>query len=307
MTLTIITWVSLVVIPISIIVAIGNGGNENTYGWFVAACASFISFIVYGSLLFIVKSMNGESPSFERKHLFKFATMFIAVLMGLAMASCSKDDDDGGGNGGGGSSDNYYQYVGKWSGSAKSSTGGTWVLTIQLYANKTADFNLYFMGGASVNTVEKTTGEKVVYYDDSKTIYVHSEGDLYNVLRVVSISGNNMVLDFIDCTFNMERTPGTGGGEEDNGSTNDYIAIKAVKIQAVKLLSGEWSYSGSVVNMYKKKRFDGEIVLYTNSKSLVGLASINGDRKCGDTNVSGYTYTVLANVGLNSKTYYYFN
>ena len=85
------------------------------------------------------------------------------------------------------------------------------------------------------------------------------------------------------------------------------VHIKAVKIQAVKLLSGEWSYSGSVVNMYKKKRFDGEIVLYTNSKSLVGLASINGDRKCGDTNVSGYTYTVLANVGLNSKTYYYFN
>lgn len=222
MALTIITWVSLVVIPISVIVAIGNGGNENTYGWFVAACASFISFIVYGSLVFIVKSMNGESPSFERKHLFKFATMFIAVIMGLAMSSCSKDDDDGGGNSGAGSSDNYSQYVGKWSGSAKSSTGGTWGLIVQFYANKTADFNLFFIGGGSVNTVEKTTGKKVVYYDDSKTIYVHSEGDLYNVLRVVSISGNNMVLDFIDYTFNMERTPGSGGsgGNSDSGGSS---------------------------------------------------------------------------------------
>ncbi len=77
----------------------------------------------------------------KRKHVFKYATMLICALMGLAMAvSCSKDDNGGGGSSGSGNSDNYSQYVGKWSGSATSSTGGTWGLIIQLYANKTADF-----------------------------------------------------------------------------------------------------------------------------------------------------------------------
>ena len=73
----------------------------------------------------------------KRKHVFKYATMLICALMGLAMAvSCSKDDNGGGGSSGSGNSDNYSQYVGKWSGSATSSTGGTWGLIIQLYANK---------------------------------------------------------------------------------------------------------------------------------------------------------------------------
>ena len=102
----------------------------------------------------------------KRKHVFKYATMLICALMGLAMAvSCSKDDNGGGGSSGSGNSDNYSQYVGKWSGSATSSTGGTWGLIIQLYANKTADFKLMLIGGGSVQTVENTTGEKVVYDD----------------------------------------------------------------------------------------------------------------------------------------------
>lgn len=84
----------------------------------------------------------------KRKQVFKHATMLICMLMGLAMAvSCSKDDDDGGGSSGSGNSDNYSQYVGKWSGSATSSTGGTWGLIVQLYANKTADFKLILIGG----------------------------------------------------------------------------------------------------------------------------------------------------------------
>lgn len=154
----------------------------------------------------------------KRKQVFKHATMLICMLMGLAMAvSCSKDDDDGGGSSGSGNSDNYSQYVGKWSGSATSSTGGTWGLIVQLYANKTADFRLILIGGGGVQTVENTTGEKVVYDENSKTIYIHSEDNLYNVLRVVSISGNNMVLDFIDCTFNMERT--SGSGDDSGGGT----------------------------------------------------------------------------------------
>ena len=44
----------------------------------------------------------------KERHVFKVATMLIAVLMGLAMVmSCSKDDDDGGGNNGSGSNSNY--------------------------------------------------------------------------------------------------------------------------------------------------------------------------------------------------------
>lgn len=148
----------------------------------------------------------------KKKNVFNYATMLFCMLMGLAVtASCSKGDSEEGVDGGSGNTDSYSQYVGKWSGSATSSTGGTWGLIMQLYANKTADFKLLLIGGGSVRTVENTTGKKVVYDENSKTIYIHSEDDLYNVLRVVSISGNNMVLDFIDCTFNMERTSGSGG------------------------------------------------------------------------------------------------
>ena len=99
----------------------------------------------------------------------------------------------------------------------------------------------------------------------------------------------------------------TNNSDDDNNYSNDYVSIKALKILAVKLSSGEWTYSASVVSMYKKERFDGEMILYTSSKNIVGIADDNSDRKCGDTNVSGYTYKVLTNVSLNSKTYYYFN
>lgn len=101
--------------------------------------------------------------------------------------------------------------------------------------------------------------------------------------------------------------PSTNYDDDDNNYSNDYISIKALKISAVELSSGEWSYSGSTANMYKQKRFDGETILYSSSKSVVGRASINSDRSMGGINVSSYTYRVLGNVGLNSKIYYYFN
>lgn len=106
----------------------------------------------------------------------------------------------------------------------------------------------------------------------------------------------------------VEVKPSTNyDDDDDNNYSNDYISIKALKISAVELLSGEWSYSSSTANMYIKKRFDGEMILYSSSKSVVGSVSINSDRSMGGINVSSYTYRVLGNVGPNSMTYYYFN
>lgn len=84
----------------------------------------------------------------KKKNVFNYATMLFCMLMGLAVtASCSKGDSEEGVDGGSGNTDSYSQYVGKWSGSATSSTGGTWGLIMQLYANKTADFKLLLIGG----------------------------------------------------------------------------------------------------------------------------------------------------------------
>ena len=108
--------------------------------------------------------------------------------------------------------------------------------------------------------------------------------------------------------------PLNGGGSSSGGnssggssSSDEFISIKAIKVLGVESSSGDWSYSGSTVSMYKKKRADGKWVLYSSGQNIIGTASVNSDRKRGTTNVSGYSYYVLTNVTLHSKTYYYFN
>ena len=236
----------------------------------------------------------------KEKHLFKLASMLLVILMSLAMVmSCSKDDDEP--NKGNNENANNSTY----NNNSNNSTSDTPQYERKTCLSCRGDGDCFSCGGTGkcsacdgkgetgsgtfIIKCVRCNGKRICKYCDGLGYCKYCDGLGYTEVEVKPSSNNN---------------------NNNSSSSEEYTSIKAVKISAVKLSTGEWDYySASVVDMYKRIDLatDGRPTLYTRSKSMIGIASINSDSKCGDEKVSGFTYKILTDVSLNSKTYYYFN
>ena len=232
------------------------------------------------------------------------------------VVSCSKDDDNNNKNNGQENSseettDPNSSLWGVWKGSGVMIEGNRASMTLTLNSDGTGSF----LASSSRKMMAKAI-EKYSLSSDKNYLYITFKDDpVFILCDIEGWTNTKMQLTFTDgddeiCgTYNLTKT---GGGDANNSnssssSSDEFISIKAVKVLGVESSSGDWSYSGSTVSMYKKKRADGKWVLYSSSQNIIGTASANSDRKRGSTNVSSYSYYVLTNVTLHSKTYYYFN
>lgn len=136
----------------------------------------------------------------REKHLFKFATMLIAVLMGLAMVwSCSKDDGD---DNGGSSSGNQQKYVGTWeivySSGYRAENGE---IVKQWDEDVSGEHNRIVFGADGTWTFYEYSSSRGAWHEDGKGTYYMS-GDQIVVtgamenLKIISFTTNEIVMEY---------------------------------------------------------------------------------------------------------------
>ena len=136
----------------------------------------------------------------REKHLFKLATMLIAVLVGLAMVwSCSKDDGD---DNGGSSSGNLQKYVGTWeivySSGYRAENGE---IVKQWDEDVSGEHNRIVFGADGTWTFYEYSSSRGAWHEDGKGTYYMS-GDQIVVtgamenLKIISFTTNEIVMEY---------------------------------------------------------------------------------------------------------------
>lgn len=217
--------------------------------------------------------------------------MLLIILMGLAMTvSCSKDDDDDG---------NKTEY------SHKDSGGNNTPRYEQKECTSCRGTGYCKLSGLGCDGTGYCSACNGRGYNGSGSFSVKCYR--CNGNRICQYCKGTGICSTCDGLGYKEVEVKPDNNSDNSGSDDEYISITAVKIKAIKLSAGNWEYEASTVSMYKKTRFDGQLQLYSIRKNLISNASTNNDRDCGGYNVSSYTYKVLTDVDLHSKTYYYFD
>ena len=136
----------------------------------------------------------------KEKHLWKVASVLIAMLMGLAMiVSCSKDDGDGNG----GSSDgNLQKYVGTWE--IAHSTGyrtENGEIVSQWDEDVSSEHNRIVFGADGTWTFYEYSSSRGAWHEDGKGTYYMSGDQLVVMgamenLKIISLTTNEMVIEY---------------------------------------------------------------------------------------------------------------
>lgn len=136
----------------------------------------------------------------REKHLWKLASLLIAVLVGLAMVwSCSKDDGD---DNGGSSSGNLQKYVGTWE--IAHSTGyrtENGEIVKQWDEDVSGEHNRIVFGADGTWTFYEYSSSRGAWHEDGKGTYYMS-GDQIVVtgamenLKIISLTTNEMVMEY---------------------------------------------------------------------------------------------------------------
>lgn len=136
----------------------------------------------------------------REKHLWKLASLLIAVLVGLAMVwSCSKDDGD---DNGGSSSGNLQKYVGTWE--IAHSTGyrtENGEIVKQWDEDVSNEHNRIVFGADGTWTFYEYSSSRGAWHEDGKGTYYMS-GDQIVVtgamenLKIISFTTNEMVMEY---------------------------------------------------------------------------------------------------------------
>ena len=136
----------------------------------------------------------------KEKHLFKLASLLIAVLVGLAMVwSCSKDDGD---DNGGSSDGNLQKYVGTWE--IAHSTGyrtENGEIVSQWDEDVSGEHNRIVFGADGTWTFYEYSSSRGAWHEDGKGTYYMS-GDQIVVtgamenLKIISFTTNEIVMEY---------------------------------------------------------------------------------------------------------------
>lgn len=233
------------------------------------------------------------------KTLLRFMLILLCgIMMVTSFTACGGGDDDDGGNQG--SNNDYSALIGKWTGSDKND-GGNCIVTMTLNSDQSAQFRFLIANGYGFTTAENDNNARFRYDSSMRELKMILSDNTYLTFENVSVVGDEMQFYFMDRVFYLTRSTGTGGG----GSVEDGTEVSTLKISAVKLSSGDYSYSNSTATMYIKY-VSGSPYLYTRAGSLVGAVKSNPDSSCGPYKVSQYTYRAYTS-STSSITYYYFN
>ncbi|MBO4215536.1 MAG: hypothetical protein J5888_04305 [Bacteroidaceae bacterium] len=142
----------------------------------------------------------------KEKHLWKIASLLIAVLVGLAMVmSCSKDDGDGNG---GSSSGDLQKYVGTWeivySNGYRIENGE---VVSQWNEDVSSEHNRIVFGADGTWTFYEYSSSRGAWHEDGKgTYYLRDDqivvtGAMDN-FKLISLSSNEMVIEY---EFNEQK------------------------------------------------------------------------------------------------------